>query len=438
MADSLLDLSAKVLRGELAPNEGDLHPFAPMDRIEEVAPGVAFYKNLVNVTVVKTPEGVVLVDTGSHIPPAQAACFARVRTYATERINTAIYTHGHADHAYGLPPFLAEAQAKSWAPPSIVAHDDVLPRMQRYAETHGYNQLINRRQFAYPIPWPKEYQAPTRTFAKELDLDVGGVTFELRHARGETDDHAWVFLPQTRVLCTGDFIIWAAPNAGNPQKVQRYAKEWAAALRKMAEKKPLFLLPGHGLPVAGEAAVQAVLLDTAEYLSELHKSTIALLNEGRRATDIALTVKPPQHLLDRPYLQPVYDEPEFIVRNVVRCYGGWYSGVPSELKPASFPNVSAEIARFAGGPTALIDRAEEIAQGGDYRLACHLIDWAGEVAPDDERLHRARARMYEARADHETSTMARGIFRDIAARDREWIAEHGFPSQASVKTKSAT
>ena len=57
----------------------------------------------------------------------------------------------------------------------------------------------------------------------------------------------------------------------------------------------------------------------------------------------------PDHLRDRPWLQPVYDEPEFIVHNVWRLYGGWYDGNPATLKPASEAALATEIAELAGG-----------------------------------------------------------------------------------------
>ena len=60
-------------------------------------------------------------------------------------------------------------------------------------------------------------------------MRVGGVEIELIHGRGETDDATFVWLPQARVLVSGDFVIWVFPNAGNPRKVQRYAPDWAAA-----------------------------------------------------------------------------------------------------------------------------------------------------------------------------------------------------------------
>ena len=106
------------------------------------------------------------------------------------------------------------------------------------------------------------------TYRDRLDLDVGGTAFELHHARGETDDHTWVWVPERKVLCTGDLIIWCAPNAGNPQKVQRYAADWAVALRgRWPTSGAEVLLPGHGLPIGGaDAACAMVLNDTADLL----------------------------------------------------------------------------------------------------------------------------------------------------------------------------
>ena len=101
---------------------------------------------------------------------------------------------------------------------------------------------------------PKATLRPGTTFGDHGELRVGGEQIDLHHDRGETDDHLWAWLPGRRALMTGDFLIWNFPNAGNPQKVQRYPIEWAAALRKMIAKGPGLLLPAHGLPIAGWAS----------------------------------------------------------------------------------------------------------------------------------------------------------------------------------------
>jgi alkyl sulfatase BDS1-like metallo-beta-lactamase superfamily hydrolase len=414
----LLKRTDQLWSGQASTTMPEFHPFAGPRVLEQLAPGVAFFKAFVNVTAVSTGEGLVLVDTGAYLPASHKLSFEAVRGWNRERLHTAIYTHGHVDHAYGLPPFLAEADERGWLAPRIVGHENVLPRMQRYVRTEGYNSIINARQFAVPTQWPVEFQAPTDTYADHLELSVGGTRFQLHHAKGETDDHTWVFLPETRTLCTGDLFIWAAPNAGNPQKVQRYAVEWAAALRAMAALDPELLLPGHGLPIAGAARVRSALIDTAEYLESLVTQTLERLNAGQTLYQILEEVRPPAALEAKPYLKPVYDEPEFIVRNLWRCFGGWHSGVPSELKPAPRAQLAKELANLSGGVEKLLERASALLAAGDARLAAHLVDWAAEAAPASREVHAARAAVYGALMKGASSTMSRGIY-GAAARESE-------------------
>jgi glyoxylase-like metal-dependent hydrolase (beta-lactamase superfamily II) len=101
-----------------------------------------------------------------------------------------------------------------------------------------------------------------------------GAAFLLRHEKGETDDHTVTWLADRQVLCCGDLFIWASPNAGNPQKVQRYPREWAGALRRMAGLGAEYLLPGHGLPVIGADRVRQALGDTAALLEALVDQTL--------------------------------------------------------------------------------------------------------------------------------------------------------------------
>src|SRR5205823_11424517 len=103
-----------------------------------------------------------------------------------------------------------------------------------------------------------------------------------------------------KLLCCGDFFIWACPNAGNPNKVQRYPREWALALREMAGLGAETLLPGHGLPVIGAGRVGEALSDAATLLESLHDQTLELMNAGARLDDVVHAVRAPAHLLDKP------------------------------------------------------------------------------------------------------------------------------------------
>ena len=155
---------------------------------------------------------------------------------------------------------------------------------------------------------------------------------------------------------------------------------------------------------------------TFSLLETLFEQTIALMNQGLSLNAVLHQVQAPQDLLEKPYLHPVYDEPEFIVRNIWRLYGGWYNGTPSHLKPAADQDLAAEIAQLAGGADQLAARAEALSKKGDHRLACHLADWAFKNAPNDAAVKTAVYNVYMARAQAELSTMAMGIFLS-AARD---------------------
>jgi alkyl sulfatase BDS1-like metallo-beta-lactamase superfamily hydrolase len=288
------------------------------------------------------------------------------------RTHTIIFTHGHVDHCFGLEHYLDEAKEKGWPPPHVVAHEAVEERFRRYRETVGYNSIINSRQFQAGrrrVPFPSQFPSIDIVYRDKMKLLVGGVEVQLRHGRGETDDHTWVYFPDTAVLCPGDLIFWCVPNAGNPQKVQRYAREWAIALREMAALEPEILAPGHGWPVIGKDRVRQVLEDNATILEIVHDRTVALMNQGATLDDVIHSIQVPDDLLSKPYLRSVYDEPEFIARNVWRLYGGWYDGIPSHLKPAPERIQAEEIARLAGGTENIAKRAQDLAG----RLGLHGI-----------------------------------------------------------------
>jgi alkyl sulfatase BDS1-like metallo-beta-lactamase superfamily hydrolase len=346
-----------------------------------VADDVVLIEAFSNVVAFDTDEGIVLFDVSHHMSAPQA--ITELRTWSNSPVHTAVYTHGHVDHVTGAQAFDAEAAARGDQPIRYVGHEAIPERFDRYQLTNGYNGWINMRQFRLPEPvWPSEFIYPELTYRTSTNLTIGGLEFDLRHARGETDDHTWAWVPEKRAICVGDLFIWQFPNAGNPQKVQRFAWDWAVSLREMAAMQPELLLPAHGPAVGGQDMVAEVLLKTAEALESLHEQTLALMNSGARLNDVIHTVKLPQELADLPYLRPSYDEPEFVVRNIWRLYGGWYDGNPANLKPAADVGLACETAALAGGAEVLAARAEALAEEGDLRLASHFAEMAVMAEPE--------------------------------------------------------
>jgi alkyl sulfatase BDS1-like metallo-beta-lactamase superfamily hydrolase len=413
--EDVIELADRLWRGEVTTAE--VHPVGHLGGLAEISSGVAFVPSFANVSAIDTDDGLLLVDTGSA--PVARLVHAELRRWSSSPLHTAVYSHGHIDHVFGVPIWEEESAARGWPAPRVLAHRALPARFDRYVRTAGYNQVVNRRQFGLTdLVWPTEYRYPDVTYDDRLELLIGGAAVVLAHEKGETDDHTVTWVPERRVLCCGDLFIWASPNAGNPQKVQRYPAEWAAALRRMVELEPEYLLPGHGLPVIGAERVRRALTDTAEMLESLVDQTLEMMNAGARLDEVLHAVTTPPHLADRPYLQPVYDEPEFVVRNIWRLYGGWWDGNPATLKPAPERALATELAELAGGAGRLADRAlallaSETGETGEtpLRLAGHLAELAWLAEPRDEGVARARQAVFAARASRATSTMARGVFR---------------------------
>jgi len=411
----VLELAERAWNGDLGGTA--VHPGRALVGLEVLDEGTAFMSAFSNALVLKTGEGLVFVDTSSFFHARNL--YDAVRGWTDAPVHTGIYTHGHVDHVFGLLHFHAEAEEKGEPPVRIVAHRSCPARFDRYQLTNGYNGHINQRQFGFPRPvFPRDYRYPDETVGDARRLEIGGTAIELRHDKGETDDGIWAWLPDRKALYTGDLFIWAAPNCGNPQKVQRYPREWAAGLRKMAELGAESLFPGHGPPILGAERVARALDESAELLETLTEQTLAMMNEGAALNDILHAVKLPEALLERPYLRPVYDDPIFIVRSLWRLYGGWYDGNPAHLKPSEDAVLARALAAACGGARRLAERAEACCADGDLALACELAEFAWRADPHDERTRSVRAAVYRERAKAETSLMAKGIY-SAAARECE-------------------
>ena len=435
MAD-LLALSSRIIDGSVTDE--------PVNRVtnelSELADGLAIVESFSHCVALATEEGLVCFDvSGARTGPAVVAA---LRAWDRSPVHSIVYTHGHVDHVGGSPAVAADAAASGHPAPQVVGHEAVAARFDRYEATNGFNVLINSRQFGGISQkaglgiggedarfLPEGALRPTRSFVTDDELTIGGERIELHHARGETDDHLWAWLPERRWLFAGDFLIWNFPNAGNPQKVQRYPLEWATALRAMAATRPELFVPAHGLPIADADRIEQVLDRVATVLERLVADVLDAMNAGATLDDVVHGVKVQPEALALPYLRPFYDEPEFVVHNVWRQYGGWWDGDFSRLKPAPAAALATELAALAGGVEALRARAEVLADAAvtadDLRIACHLVELAVQAAPGDAAVHATRAAVYEQRRKAESSLMAKGLFRAAAAESELALGDPG-------------
>ncbi len=390
---------------------------------------IAVVESFSHMIAFRTGEGLVCFDSSGT--GTGGAVVEALRGWSTDPVHSLVFTHGHIDHVGGSGAVAADAADRGHAAPAVVAHEAVRARFERYQQTNGWNNHINARQFGGvskksnlgigvgPDFLPADAMWPTVEYRTSHTVTAGDTAFELFHDRGETDDHTWAWIPEHKAICAGDFVTWVFPNCGNPQKVQRYPAEWAVALRKMDDLGAEWLFGAHGLPVQGAERVHLVLDSLASALESLVEQTLQMMNNGDSLDAIIHAVSLPHDAI-KPWMLPVYDEPEFVVRNLWRLYGGWWDLDPSNLKPAPRSAVAHEVAALSGGVDALVDRALALAED-DIKVACHLIEFAVQAEPTSKSAHSARAEIYQIRRDGELSLMSKGIYASAANESKAVI-----------------
>ncbi|MBW2612068.1 MAG: MBL fold metallo-hydrolase, partial [Deltaproteobacteria bacterium] len=195
---------------------------------------------IANASWVLTGDGVVLMDTLLH-----TGVSAQMREKVLETdgpIKKIIYTHHHVDHVGGARVFEPDK-------PEIIAHQYLPEDIEKYRILQEHRARIASIQFNIPFDSNRlaagGYLPPTQTFSDSMVFTQGDKTFELYHARGETDDAVWVFVPEIKAAFVGDLIIAGFPNIGNPFKPIRFALPWARALETVRDKRPELLI-AHG------------------------------------------------------------------------------------------------------------------------------------------------------------------------------------------------
>src|SRR3954465_7100705 len=127
----VLETADRLFTGELDP--ADHHPFSQFGDLAEISSTTAFVAAFANAAAFGTDAGLVVVDTSS--PFLCAKVHESLRGWNRDRLDTAVFTHGHIDHCFGVELYEAEAEEHGWAKPTVVAHEAIADRFARYVET---------------------------------------------------------------------------------------------------------------------------------------------------------------------------------------------------------------------------------------------------------------------------------------------------------------
>ncbi len=201
-----------------------------------------------------------LIDPG--ITPQEVA---RLSRFVRERGWRPVYlvlTHAHWDHLLGASAFPATVVARRSYAEVVDAHEaDLRRQVQRWAAEEGLT-------LSFTPP------RPVLTFGQTMRLHIGCRTLRLLATPGHSKDHLSLFDGETGVLWAGDML-----SDRELPYVQYDAAAYLSSLERLQTLQAAYLVPGHGLPTAERAEIEARFERDRAYLQQL----MACVEEALRA-----------------------------------------------------------------------------------------------------------------------------------------------------------
>lgn len=232
---------------------------------KDASPGHSF---AANAGIVIGTHGVLVVDTLISAKEGQRF-LADIRKVTNKPITYVVNTHTHLDHALGNCVFAGLGA-------QIVAQEDDRTSLLK----NGADLL--RHSGSYGLK-PEDMAGtsiavPTIAFHDRMMIDLGGVEVQLlRTAPSHTAGSLVVWLPQDKVLFTGDILF----TDFHPYMADGDMSGWQSTLGSLLALGADKIIPGHA-PLSGNKDLR----EMKEYLALFDSTAKALAAEGQDADAI--------------------------------------------------------------------------------------------------------------------------------------------------------
>lgn len=215
-------------------------------------------------------DAVLVVDSG-HFPSLTRAVIADIRKLTAKPIRYLVNTHWHADHVSGNGEYKAafpgltiistpETHERLSNPlpqyDDLTQMDQALPYFKKLladgkddrgnplpeADKQFFQLMLDAGSAAVPEFKLAKKLPSDAAFKDSLDISLGKRDVHIRFlGRGNTRGDAIVYIPDAKVLITGDLLVSPIPYAHGS-----FPSEWAGTMKALSAFDAVATVPGHG------------------------------------------------------------------------------------------------------------------------------------------------------------------------------------------------
>ena len=346
-----------------------------------------------NFGFIETDNGVIVVDAG-WFPTPTANAYALLREQTDKPVIAVIYTHLHMDHYGGIQAILPGNNPGAIPIYGPADWEDTVAMGQ--SVTHKATLRRAFMQMGIPIPEGLEGTVgngigpsprlerndaltypPTVEVSGKLALSIDGVDLELFPAEGDVPEHLWVWLPEDRILFSGD----SPPHGVFPAvetarfEMGRDPNKMMASVQKTIDLDPIAIVPGHSSIISDHHEIRELMTLTRDTIQFLIDQVDRFYLSNRSVDDLLNTLNLPPAIADHPKLQPYYHRWEWMMQQRFTKRAGFIDDWMDYLTHNAYQE-AARLVPALGGRDKVLEMAKaEVATDPQWaaRLATYLI-----------------------------------------------------------------
>jgi alkyl sulfatase BDS1-like metallo-beta-lactamase superfamily hydrolase len=247
-----------------------------------------------------------------------------------------------------------------------------------------------------PIPEPNDPLSfpPTIDVDQPIDVVIAGVPLRIMPMEGDVTEHIWVWLPEDRILFSGD----SPPHGVFPAvetarfEIGRNPDEMLRAVETSLSLQPEAIVPGHSRILRGRDEIDRIMSETRDAIGFLVDQVNRFFLANRSADELLDTVSLPPAIAASPELQPYYHRWEWMVRQRFVKLGGFIDDSMDYLSLNELEE-SRRLVPLLGGVDRVLALAETSIEG-DPRWSARLATYVLHTDNENDAARAIRQRAF--------------------------------------------